>query len=269
MGSICSAVIVCRLFNLPDPREGGSKNPGATNVLRLAGKQYAAIVLLVDFIKGLLPVLLASYLEASPQVISFTVLAAVLGHVYPIFFDYRGGKGVATAMGALMGYQFIVGVMVAVTWLLVVKFTRYSSLASLISITLSPLYSLLLIHTLSTFPALFFLAVLILYKHRNNIIRLMDGTEPKVFVKDNVIQQIMQESQPISREEEHLKVTQKASVGEGKNASIKKAPRKKEDALSEKAAALTKKTTTKMAKNTPSKANKKPSVKKNKTQPDD
>ena len=90
MGSICSAIIVCRVFNLPDPREEGSKNPGATNVLRLAGKKYAALVLLVDILKGSLPVILANALHASPGVVSLTVLAAVLGHMYPVFFNFKG-----------------------------------------------------------------------------------------------------------------------------------------------------------------------------------
>ena len=179
-GSVCSAVIVSRIFSLPDPRIAGSQNPGATNVLRLSGKKYAAIVLLVDMLKGLLPVLLAKALGADPITVSFTCFAAVMGHMYPLFFGFNGGKGVATALGALLGLQFLVGVMAIATWLLVANFTRYSSLASMVSILLAPLYSLLLIARLDIFPPLFFIALFIIYKHRNNITRLIDGEEPKI-----------------------------------------------------------------------------------------
>lgn len=182
-GSVCSAVIVSRIFSLPDPRIAGSQNPGATNVLRLSGKKYAAIVLLVDMLKGLFPVLLAKALDAGPVAISFTCLAAVLGHMYPIFFGFNGGKGVATAIGALLGFHFILGVLVIATWLLVANFFRYSSLASIVSIVLAPLYSLILIGRLDIFPPLFFIALFILYKHRNNITRLIDGEEPKIKFK--------------------------------------------------------------------------------------
>ncbi|RUR07115.1 glycerol-3-phosphate 1-O-acyltransferase PlsY [Legionella sp. km772] len=194
MGSICSAIIVCSIFNLPDPREEGSKNPGATNVLRLAGKQYAALVLLVDILKGTIPVLLAQFLNASPTLVAFTVLVAVLGHMYPIFFNFKGGKGVATAIGALLGFHFIIGVMVVATWLLVVNFSRYSSLASIIAIILSPLYALLVTQDINIFPPLCIMAILILFKHKNNITRLIDGNEPKVFIKENVIKEIMEDT---------------------------------------------------------------------------
>jgi glycerol-3-phosphate acyltransferase PlsY len=191
MGSICSAVIVCRVFNLPNPITEGSKNPGATNVLRIAGKKYAALVLVVDLLKGTLPVVLAKVLGVPPVVTSLTVLAAVLGHMYPVFFDFKGGKGVATAIGALLGFQFIVGIMVASTWLIVVKVFRYSSLASIIAIALSPFYALAVTKDVSIFPALTIVAILILFKHGKNINRLIDGNEPKVFIKENVINELM------------------------------------------------------------------------------
>ena len=192
MGSFCSAVIVCRLFDLPDPREEGSQNPGATNVLRIAGKQYAALVMLADLLKGTIPVLIANILEANAITVSFTVLAAVVGHMYPVFFGFKGGKGVATAIGALLGFHFILGVIVAATWLLVAKVSRYSSLASITAITLSPFYTLLLIGRQEVLPPLFIMVILILFKHRNNITRLIDGTEPKIKLKSNVIEEIME-----------------------------------------------------------------------------
>ncbi|ARB93333.1 glycerol-3-phosphate 1-O-acyltransferase PlsY [Legionella longbeachae] len=193
MGSICSAVIICKACSLPDPRTEGSKNPGATNVLRLAGKQYAALVMAADLLKGTIPVLIAKILDADPATVSFTALAAVVGHMYPIFFGFKGGKGVATAIGSLLGLYFLVGVLVAATWLLVAKFSRYSSLASITSVGLAPLYSLLLIQQLSVFLPIFAIALLILYKHKDNINRLIDGTESKIKLKQNVIEEIMEE----------------------------------------------------------------------------
>jgi len=182
-GSICSAVIVSRVFALPDPRSEGSQNPGATNVLRLAGKKYAALVLVTDVLKGFLPVILAKLLGAGPASQGFTCLAAVLGHMYPVFFGFRGGKGVATALGALLGLNFIMGIVVIATWLLVANFYRYSSLASIVAITFAPLYSLLIMRVLDVFPPLLFITFLILYKHRENINRLIDGDEPKIKLK--------------------------------------------------------------------------------------
>ncbi|MCC5013771.1 MULTISPECIES: glycerol-3-phosphate 1-O-acyltransferase PlsY [Legionella] len=179
-GSVCSAVIVSRIFSLPDPRVTGSQNPGATNVLRLAGKKYALIVLIADMLKGLLPVVLAKALGAGPATISFTCFAAVMGHMYPVFFNFQGGKGVATAIGALLGFHFILGVMVIATWLLVANFSRYSSLASMASIALAPVYAIVTMSGMETLPPLLFIAMFILYKHRENITRLIDGEEPKI-----------------------------------------------------------------------------------------
>lgn len=194
MGSICSAVIVCRLFALPDPREEGSKNPGASNVLRIAGKQYAMIVMIADLLKGTIPVLIAKAFDAEPITIAFTALAAVIGHMYPIFFGFKGGKGVATAIGALLGFQFIIGVMVSATWLLVANFGRYASLASIIAISLAPFYTLLLIGRLDIFPPIFIIAILVLFKHKNNITRLIDGVEPKIRLKPNMLNEVMKPS---------------------------------------------------------------------------
>lgn len=191
MGSICSAIIVCRLSSLPDPRQHGSKNPGATNVLRIAGKQYAALVMIMDLLKGTIPVLIAKALNADPAIVGFTALAAVLGHMYPIFFEFKGGKGVATAIGALLGFQFIVGVMVATTWLLVAKITRYSSLASIISITLSPFYAVLVIGRIDVFPPLFIMAIFVLFKHGKNISQLLEGVEPKIRLKRTLLNEVM------------------------------------------------------------------------------
>ncbi|MBA2649011.1 MAG: glycerol-3-phosphate 1-O-acyltransferase PlsY [Legionella sp.] len=195
MGSISSAVIVSRLFSLPDPRLQGSKNPGATNMLRLAGKQYAALVMMADVLKGLIPVMLAILL-ANPMVASYTALAAVFGHMYPVFFEFKGGKGVATAIGGLIGLQVVLGVLVAITWLAVAKLTRYSSLASIVSICLAPLYSLMLFKHISTFPPLFFITLFILYKHNENIVRLFNGEENKINFTKSALDEIIPDPLP-------------------------------------------------------------------------
>lgn len=205
MGSICSAVLVCRVSSLPDPREHGSKNPGATNVLRLAGKQYAALVMLMDVLKGTIPVLVAKLLDAEPAVVGYTALAAVLGHMYPVFFGFKGGKGVATAIGALLGFQFIIGVMVASTWLLVAKLFRYSSLASITALSLAPFYALVLVGRSDVFLPLFFITLLVLFKHSKNISRLMEGTEPKIRFKRTLLKEVMdtEKKEPENKDKDH------------------------------------------------------------------
>lgn len=190
VGSICSAVIVCRIFDLPDPRLQGSKNPGATNVLRLAGKEYAAIVLLADMLKGFLPVLLAKALDAGPIILGFTCLATVIGHMYPIYFKFKGGKGVATAIGALLGFHFMLGVLVIVTWLIIAKITRYASVASITSMVLAPFYSLYAVGNENAFLPLAIITLFVLYKHRENITRLQDGKESKIDFGNKALKQI-------------------------------------------------------------------------------
>jgi len=180
IGSICSAVIVCRACNLPNPQTEGSKNPGATNVLRLAGKKYAAIVLVVDMLKGFLPVFLADLLGANPTVMGYTCLAAVLGHIYPVFFNFTGGKGVATALGAFFGFQIAMGSVIVGTWLCIAYLSGYSSLASIVAIIFAPFYSVFVVRSLSAFVPLMLIALVVLYQHRENISRLMAGEEPQI-----------------------------------------------------------------------------------------
>jgi glycerol-3-phosphate acyltransferase PlsY len=182
-GSVCSAVLVCRFFDLPDPRTEGSQNPGATNVLRLAGKKYAMMVLFVDMLKGYLPLLLAQCFDVSLLTLSFTCFAAVIGHMYPVFFEFKGGKGVATTLGAMFGLHFMLGVFFLGTWMIVAYVTRYSSLASLVSVVLAPIYVVAMTHNFDAFPALFFIAVFVLYKHNENISRLIEGRENKMVLK--------------------------------------------------------------------------------------
>jgi glycerol-3-phosphate acyltransferase PlsY len=179
-GSISTAIIVCKLMGLPDPRSEGSRNPGATNVARLGGKRAAALTLAGDMLKGLLPVLLARAVGAGPEVLAATALAAFLGHLYPVFFGFIGGKGVATAFGVVFGLDWRVGVLAIGAWLVMALLFRYSSLAALTSMLLVPAGIWWLQgHAVST--ALMTLMVLILFwRHRSNIRNLLSGTEEKI-----------------------------------------------------------------------------------------
>jgi glycerol-3-phosphate acyltransferase PlsY len=180
LGSLSSAIIVCRLAGLPDPRSGGSGNPGATNVLRLGGKKLAAVTLAGDLLKGLLPVLVAKLLGASPVLLAGIACAAFLGHLYPLFFGFRGGKGVATALGVLLGFDWAVGLATVTAWLLVAALFRYSSLAALVALALAPLFVAWRFALLE--PTLLFAAMtlLLFWRHRDNIRRLLDGTEGRI-----------------------------------------------------------------------------------------
>lgn len=177
LGSISSAIIVCRLLGLPDPRGEGSGNPGTTNVLRIGGKKAAAITLIGDMLKGLLPVLLAKLLGAGLTVQALVAVAAFLGHLYPVFFGFRGGKGVATALGVLLGLHWQVGLLTTATWLVIAKVFRISSLAALLSLLVTPLYIWWLIPERSLIIAVIFIVALLFWRHRSNIRNLMQGTE--------------------------------------------------------------------------------------------
>lgn len=182
-GSISSAILVCRLARLPDPRENGSGNPGATNVLRIGGKAAAATVLVCDVLKGMVPVWLAYYLGLSPLWLGLIAIAACLGHIYPIFFHFQGGKGVATAFGAIapIGWD-LTGLMVG-TWLLTVLLSGYSSLGAIISALIAPFY-VWWFKPQFTFPVSL-LSCLILLRHHDNIQRLWRGQENRLWKRKN------------------------------------------------------------------------------------
>ena len=179
-GSLASAVIVCRIMKLPDPRKEGSGNPGATNVLRLGGKKAAAFTLVGDALKGTIPVLLAHLLSDSPATLSATAVAAVVGHMYPIFFQFKGGKGVATAFGAVAALVYPVALFMAAVWVLAAMATRYASLASMSAAVAAPLFALVFIQVTAYVLALTIIAALLVYRHRDNIQRLRDGTENEI-----------------------------------------------------------------------------------------
>lgn len=180
VGSIASAIIVCRLLGLPDPRNRGSGNPGATNVLRLGGKRAAAITLLGDVLKGLIPVLLVRAFGADLGVLALVALAAFLGHLFPVFFRFKGGKGVATAFGVVAGLSWLAVAAMGATWLLVAAITRYSSLSALIASIMVPVYLWLFTQELAQAATGLAIAVLILVRHNANIRRLLAGEEPKI-----------------------------------------------------------------------------------------
>ena len=179
-GSLATAVIVCRLMGLPDPREGGSGNPGATNVLRLGGRKAAVLTLVGDVLKGVLPVLAAHALGASVGAVSLTALAAFLGHLFPVFFGFKGGKGVATAFGAVVALFWPVGLVFGLTWLAVAAITRYASVASLSAAAVSPLAAVVLVNHVAVPTALAIIAGLIWWRHQENIARLRAGTEGRI-----------------------------------------------------------------------------------------
>jgi len=179
LGSLSSAVIVCRLLGLPDPRESGSKNPGATNVLRLGGKKPAALTLIGDMLKGLLATVLASVLGMNLFWVALAGLGAVLGHLFPVFFGFRGGKGVATGLGAILGTHWITGFLALSFWLATCLVFRISSLAALVTFAAIPL---LLLVSGKTPAAWIFLIIsaLLYWRHQENIKRLITGKEPRV-----------------------------------------------------------------------------------------
>lgn len=179
-GSLASAVIVCRIMKLPDPRREGSGNPGATNVLRLGGKKAAALTLAGDMVKGAVPVLLAHLISDSPTVLGCTAVAAFVGHLYPVFFQFKGGKGVATAFGAVAALVLPVALFMAAVWVVAAITTRYASLSSMVAAGAAPLFALIFIREPAYIIALFVIAALLIFRHRDNIERLRDGTENEI-----------------------------------------------------------------------------------------
>lgn len=181
LGSVSSAVLVCRAFGLPDPRDQGSKNPGATNVYRLGGRFAAALVLLCDMLKGTIPVWLSYLMGINPFLLGLIAIAACLGHIYPVFFHFRGGKGVATALGAMAPIGLSLTGLLVATWGLVLVLTGYSSLSAIVTAIVAPLFTWW-IKPQFTMPVAM-LSCLILFRHYDNIRRLLDGEEKPVLLR--------------------------------------------------------------------------------------
>jgi glycerol-3-phosphate acyltransferase PlsY len=180
LGSVSTAIITCKLMGLPDPRTDGSKNPGATNVLRLGGKKAAAITLTGDMLKGFIPALVAVLMAMPNEVIAAAGAAAFLGHLFPVFYGFKGGKGVATLLGVMLGTHWLVGLAVAATWLVMAFVFKISSLSALVAALLAPAYVWLItgsgILTLTTAC----MTVLLYWRHRSNIAKLLSGEEGKI-----------------------------------------------------------------------------------------
>jgi acyl phosphate:glycerol-3-phosphate acyltransferase len=178
LGSVSFGILISRAFGLPDPRSVGSGNPGATNVLRSGKKAAAVLTLLGDALKGWLVVWLALQSGALMWVVCWVALAVFIGHLYPIYYGFKGGKGVATALGVMLAVSVWLGLAVLITWLLVFAIFRYSSLAAIIAAALAPIYALFLLRPYKDYVVVIFvISVIIIWRHRSNIRKLLDGTE--------------------------------------------------------------------------------------------
>ncbi len=179
LGSISSAVLVCKFMDFSDPRTQGSHNPGATNVLRIAGKKAAFLTLAGDILKGIIPVLAAKYYGFSAFHLSLVAASAFVGHLYPLFFRFRGGKGVATLLGVTFALAWPLGLALTVTWVGVAFTFGYSSLAALVMALCAPLYAWYLLGLPSAW-VLGLMSLLLMLRHRVNILNLLAGTENKI-----------------------------------------------------------------------------------------
>jgi glycerol-3-phosphate acyltransferase PlsY len=188
VGSLSFAVIVSRMMGLSDPRTYGSKNPGATNVLRSGNKKAAVLTLLFDAFKGWLPVWAVTMLGGDPSAAALAGLAAFVGHLYPVFFRFQGGKGVATALGVVLGVNPLLALATVLTFAIVVYFSRFVSLASMVAAVFAPVY-MVFGHGVAwqaqgaQVLSLSIMALLLVWRHRENINRLFAGTESKVGAK--------------------------------------------------------------------------------------
>jgi glycerol-3-phosphate acyltransferase PlsY len=179
-GSLSAAIIVCKLMGLPDPRLQGSKNPGATNVLRYGGKKAAAITLLGDALKGFLPVLAAKLMGQGHGNLEIIAMAAFFGHLYPVFFQFKGGKGVATALGVFLAMSLPVALSMLVTWLVMAFVFNISSLAALTAACLSPVFVWYWEPNTAFFIMAVILSAVLIWRHRSNIKNLVKGSEGKI-----------------------------------------------------------------------------------------
>lgn len=180
LGSISSAIVVCKLMGYDDPRQGGSGNPGATNVKRLYGNKPAAITLLGDMLKGVLPVVAAQAAGLSAEWVMWVGFAAFIGHLYPLFFGFKGGKGVATMLGVMFGLSLPIGLAVGGTWLFVAKVLKISSASALVATALAPLYIYFLSGEMSWVWLTAVITLILFWRHKGNIERLLKGEEGKI-----------------------------------------------------------------------------------------
>ncbi|MBF0255045.1 MAG: glycerol-3-phosphate 1-O-acyltransferase PlsY [Gammaproteobacteria bacterium] len=180
LGSLSSAIVVCQIMGLPDPRTQGSNNPGATNVLRIGGKKAAAITLFGDMLKGVLPLLLGHWLGVSVEGLALIGLAAFFGHLYPVFFGFQGGKGGATALGVQFGLYWPIGLVVALIWLFMAKVVKISSLSALVSMALAPLVVWWFRPEAALLWMQLIISLILFWRHRSNIQQLLRGEEGRI-----------------------------------------------------------------------------------------
>ncbi len=177
IGSISAAIITCKVMGLPDPRTLGSNNPGATNVKRIGGNKAAAITLFADMLKGFLPVGIAQLLTSDELTLVLVASAAFLGHLYPIFFAFKGGKGVATAFGVILAISWPVALAMLLTWLLIAYGLKISSLSALVNAVVAPFYFWWLDGSILFMSMGSFISLMLIWRHRSNIQRILSGEE--------------------------------------------------------------------------------------------
>ena len=180
LGSISSAIITCKLMGLQDPRTTGSRNPGATNVLRLGGKKAALITLLGDMLKGLVPVLIAAMFGVDNLILALVAFFAFLGHIFPLYYGFKGGKGVATYFGVILGINWQVGLIALLIWLVVAFLLKISSLSALVSMLLTPFVLWYFTHSLELTVAVIVMSIIAFWRHTSNILALISGKEEQI-----------------------------------------------------------------------------------------
>jgi glycerol-3-phosphate acyltransferase PlsY len=180
IGSFSTAIITCKIMGIEDPRKTGSNNPGATNVLRHGGKKAAIITLFGDALKGLIPVLVANQFHADDLTISFVGLFALIGHIFPVYYDFKGGKGVATYYGIILGMNWMAFLIVFAIWLGTAALLKISSLAALISITIAPFLLWYFSQSVELTGAVALMSTLVFWRHKQNIKSLLQGSENKI-----------------------------------------------------------------------------------------
>lgn len=184
IGSLSAAIITCKIMGLADPRTAGSNNPGATNVMRIGGKKAAAITLVGDLLKGLIPVVIVKILFPEESfLLALTALAAFLGHLFPVFFGFKGGKGVATALGCIIGLNLWVALCAFGVWLLVFAISKISSLSALTAAIIAPIFLWLFDASASVVIAVIIMDILLIIRHKANIQRILNGEEKKLTSK--------------------------------------------------------------------------------------
>lgn len=180
IGSISTAIITCKIMAIEDPRKTGSNNPGATNVLRHGGKKAAIITLTGDMLKGLIPILIVIQLQTDTRIIALVGLCALLGHVFPVYYGFKGGKGVATYYGVILGISWQVGLIALAIWLLMAALLKISSLSALVSIFSTPFILWYFSHSVELTAAIALMSLLVFWRHKTNITSLLQGSETKI-----------------------------------------------------------------------------------------